>query len=150
MLQPSSRVPAVLFSAALLALTLAPAAAHLGADIEDSFPFSTYPMFSQPRNETYRVSYAVAVAADGAQTRLSYRLAGAGGFNQVRRQIRRAARDGRADVLCTEIADRLAARGTGAVGVAVLTGRFDLRGYFRDAPEPVETEVHARCTVPTG
>ena len=138
-----THAPATLFSAGLLLLVLAPATAHVGADIEDSFPLSTYPMFSHARGDYYRVTYFV---GDDAE-RLNYRLAGTGGFNQVRRQIRRAAKEGRGPDLCAAVANRLAGQPDAPAEVAVVTGRFLLDGYFDGATAPVETEVHARCPV---
>ena len=73
---------------------------------EDDFPLSYYPMFSHKRAPTYKAYYIVGFDAVGQRHLLSYKYAGTGGFNQVRRYINQMAREGKGDQLLERVADR--------------------------------------------
>lgn len=139
-------------SAVAIATVLWPIADNLRADPVDGFPLTHYPMFTADRGRTMTVTYLVGVDDEGAKRPLTYRLAGTGGLNQVRKQIRRLVLDDRADELCQQVASRVARR-TGASyrrlrAVNVVSGRYDFRSYFRGDTEPEREEVHAACAVP--
>jgi hypothetical protein len=118
----------------------------------DSFPLSTYPMFSSRRTTTEPVNTAVAVAADGAVQRLNPMLisgsrevvfAGVTVGNAIR-----SGPDGVA-ALCAEIAERVAgARPGEAATVEILTEVFDSVAWFQGDRTPVERTVHGSCPVP--
>lgn len=115
---------------------------------KDSFPLSYYPMFSKQRKPTERVTYLVGIDAQGARRLLPYDCAGAGGLNQVRRQIRKIARqDQAAGELCAAIAARLALRPddryADLVTIHLVTGRYRLHEYFAGRREPEWERVHA-------
>lgn len=63
----------------------------------DSFPVSTYPMFSADRSGKVTVPHVLGLTATGQRRPLHYRHYGTGGLNQVRKQIARAIRQGAAD-----------------------------------------------------
>ena len=140
-----------LFSVLLIAGVLSPLLEYQENNPDDNFPFSYYPMFTSTRGESYRITYLAGTDAAGARHPVSYQLAGAGGFNQVRRQIRDATNDGRADVLCADVAEEVLeeddAPYTDLVEVHVVSGRFRFDDYFAGDKAPYEEEVHATCPV---
>src|SRR5699024_10288365 len=60
----------------------------------DSFPLSTYPMFSTDRKGRIIVPHVVGLTAEGERILLHHRHYGTGGLNQVRKQIARGVRGG--------------------------------------------------------
>lgn len=144
---PSKRLAGgiTLFTAAAL---LRPLAEHWRAESKDSFPLSHYPMFSLKRSDRARVTYLVGIDADGGRHRLPYRCAGMGGLNQVRRQINRAVREGRAELLCETVASSPLLRQTGSLGriveVQIVTGTYGLTNYFSGKTRsPMAEKIHA-------
>jgi hypothetical protein len=111
----------------------------------DGFPLSHYPMFSAKRAEVVRVNHLVGLDERGERRLLPYRYAGAGGMNQVRRQINKRVREGSADGLCRVVAARVALEETLAdvTTVQVVTGRYRLADYFSGRREPVSERVRA-------
>ena len=131
---------------------------------KDSFPLSTYPMFSEDRKGRAWVPHVVGITANGERVLPHHQHFGAGGLNQVRKQIARMARKGRAVEVAQRYADALHAqrdrstRGTGPgavrrrkeaaiVRVEVVRSRFDFDTYYAGTTEPQTETVHARCTV---
>lgn len=102
---------------ALAVVTLAPVRHHVGSQgrvratkLEpDSFPLSTYPMFSEDRLGRVIVPNAVGFTAEGEGVMPHCTHFGAGGLDQVRKQIARPVRAGRADRVAQSYADSLAA-----------------------------------------
>jgi len=143
---------AATFSAALLALVLSPIAENVKTEAADGFPLSHYPMFTADRGAGERVTYLVGVAADGTERRLPYGLAGSGGLNQTRKQITSYVGDGRAQELCDMVAKRASERASRRYrdlrGVRIVSGTYDLRGYFAGQTTPVRTVEHSSCQVP--
>lgn len=146
----TERLLAAGLSVLLLAVVAWPVVENGRDKPHDGFPLSYYPMFSHKRDAHYKVTYLVGLDADGHRRAISYKLVGTGGFNQVRRQIRRAAREGRAEALCADVAMRLTQRSAFADlrQVAVLTGTFVLDGYFQEHQTPIREKTHATCTLP--
>lgn len=118
----------------------------------DSFPLSHYPMFSARRRATARVVHPVGVRGDGTRTPLSYHYCGTGGFNQVRRQLRRAVTDGRATQVASDVASTLGRRprrgDTDVTSVEIITGTYRYRAWFDGSREPEKVVVHGRADVP--
>ena len=117
----------------------------------DSFPLSNYPMFTHnPKNVT-GFQRAIGITADGDEVVLSPELAG--GTVEVihaAQTIATALRQGRADDLCAEIAERVSQSASPAVEVLVVTDRFDIiDGLRQDDPRSVERDVHVTCEVPS-
>lgn len=94
-------------SALLIAVIIAPIKENWKAEPKDSFPFSYYPMFSKKRGETYGMYYLLGVDTLGQRHFLSYKLAGTGGFNQVRRQITKRAKKGEGRELLDRVEQQL-------------------------------------------
>ena len=143
---------AALFSAVLLLLVLAPLAENAASKPQDSFPFSYYPMFSHKRSANYSQPFLEGVNADGTTVRIHYTHAGNGGFNQVRRQIRRQIKEGRADELCSRVAGSVAtsrsSRYRDISQVRIVDADFVVADYFRKGQkEPVKRSVEAACAV---
>ena len=145
------RVLAYVVSAVLLGVTVWPV---FWDPSRDSFPHSSYPMFSREMEDAQaEVTHALAVYADGLRVPLSPRLS-AGAFEVLQSQatIRSAVRRGgeaRAR-LCREAARRVAAEpGLAAVtGIELATSRYDVFRYFDGDPAPLRRRVHVACEVP--
>lgn len=126
---------------------------------KDSFPFSTYPMFTAYRQGRQTIPHVVGFTSDGSRVPLHYRHFGAGGLNQVRRQISRAMRRGHATRVAQRYADSLKRRPRSGekdvVEVAVVRSRFIFDEYFGSASagaegatsRPSQESVHATCLV---
>lgn len=154
---------------AFAAVLLAPLRHHWSADrtaknTRDSFPLSTYPMFSEDRKAHARVPHVAGFSAEGERILPHHQHFGAGGLNQVRKQIARMVRQGRAVEVAQRYADSLQAqrgrstRGTspGAarrrreapiVRVEVVRSRFAFDAYYAGDTLPQTETVHARCAV---
>ena len=128
------------FALVVLALVAAPL---LRAPSNDSFPLSTYPMFSVARPAETSVSTAVGWSADGERVTLSPRIiGGTAEVIQAAGTIAQAIGSGTTDALCSEVLakapDRVAA-------VEVVTETYDVVAYFDGAEDPIRRTVHARC-----
>lgn len=122
----------------------------------DSFPLSTYPMFSADRQGKVTIAHVVGITASGKRVIPHYRHFGAGGLNQVRRQISAAFRDGRATDVAQQYADSLhEAQQTGAakkaerkiVEVRAVRSRFRFEDWFDGERHPYSEGVYATCKV---
>ncbi len=129
-----SQKQAVLVSVFIIALILSPIMENWASKPKDSFPLSYYPMFSKKRKATYGLYYFVGY--DSAQNRykIPYKIAGTGGFNQVRRQIKKEARSDRADVFTLKVAERIARKKgypySKLVRIELVKGYYHLENYF--------------------
>ena len=132
------------FALALLAAVLAPPLRRPSAD---SFPLSTYPMFSHPRDEVTPLQLSVAIAPDGSHRRLPPRIvSGTSEIIHAAATMRRAIDSGDAAGLCAEIVDRLGSEPAGT-RVEIRTETYDVVGWFDGDRAPRSTTVHARCQV---
>lgn len=123
----------------------------------DSFPLSTYPMFSTDRKGRVTVPHVIGLTVDDQRVPLHYRHYGPGGLNQVRKQIARGVRRGAAASIAQRYADSLASpsrklsrREAAVQRVVVVRSRFIFDDYFSDTPQsnrPAHETVHARCVV---
>jgi hypothetical protein len=115
----------------------------------DSFPLSTFPMFSADIESTQSIATAVGVAADGSTVRLEPEVIAATTIvNQAVTVVGDAIASGRADRLCADIAGRVRAGGPSeAVAVEVVTETYDAPGWCDGDRQPVTRQVHARCEV---
>lgn len=138
----------------VLGAVLWPVVQNWREEPKDSFPLSYYPMFTTVRGGRTRVTHLIGLDEDGKRHQLHYKYAGMGGMNQVRRQINRAVREGRADALCRTVAERVAAKNdpdlAGVTTVQIVTGRYLLEDYFAGARRPVKEQVRASCPVERG
>lgn len=145
------RIPALL-SAVVVLILLSPLLENWKAKPHDSFPLSYFPMFAARRGETYQANSLVGLDAAGNRTLLSYRLAGSGGFNQVRRQITAKLKKKRGDEICETVASKLARsrrrdlRNVETVQVVSVT--HDMNKFFARGNSQVAEKVYASCAVP--
>ena len=134
----------------------------------DSFPLSTFPMFSEARGRSTYVPHVVGYTADGDRVIPSFVHFGPGGLNQVRRQVSRAVRRGEAVRVAQAYADSLAqtqAQVRGSVAsaagrrrerrrqeaciehVEVVRSRFRFEEYYAGLRRPHRETVHAVAPV---
>ncbi|MCB9612017.1 MAG: hypothetical protein H6721_27900 [Sandaracinus sp.] len=141
------RVFAYVFSAAAILTVLSPVLRHPD---EDSFPLSTYPMFSHERPREMTMTHVVGLDAEGTREPLPPRVsADTREVLQSMRTIEMAVHSGRAIDFCREVGERVKSRADleHVREVVVETITFDSVAYFDEpAPEP-ERFVHARCEV---
>lgn len=141
------RWPALLFSAALIGLTLAP-----GFTGEDSFPLSNYPMFSSATPHPW-VAVVVARDAQGNQWPIPPGLVANAEVMQAAQTIANAVKRGQAKLLCERVAARIADEPDwhSAVEVQVQSRQFDSKTYFSspEGREPLRVRRRARCKVPS-
>jgi hypothetical protein len=149
----NERAKAAVFSVAVLGAVLSPLLQYRRPlkKRRDGFPLSWYPMFSAKRRRRSWVTYAVGVDRDGRRRYLHKGLLGAGGINQVRRQLYRiAVREGRPDAYAAALAARVARCRDCAdlVRVEVLRTRFDLDNCLLSRSVQGEDRLLAQAVVP--
>lgn len=144
----AERVVAYVVGFGLLGAVAAPAFGEPG---DDSFPFSTYPMFARPKTKTV-VAFAEGLERGGRPVRLAPELVANDEAMQVAHTVRRAIRGGpeRKAALCQRISQRVARTAAldAIVSVRLVLGRFDSVGYFLGASEPEARTIEHECAVP--
>jgi hypothetical protein len=115
----------------------------------DSYPLSTYPMFSGAVSSEVDLTLAVGIDAAGERVELDPTLiAGTDEVIVAGGTLRIAVREGRTDELCAEIAERLRDAGRdGIVAVRVVTDAVDAVGWYEGDRSRVTT-LHTECPVP--
>ena len=139
---------ALALSVALVAIVIWPVVRR---PPRDSFPHSTYPMFSENRAPVADIEVVVGRTLDGRDITLSPELiAGteevivAGSL--VRTSVRRGP-DAASD-LCHDVAQRIAGQGPPDVDeVVVRTDRHDAIAWFQGDRAPLERTIHSSCQV---
>ena len=174
---PTARdVWGIVAGAAGVAVLLWPLRAYAGPQLSgkdapkfrlDSFPLSTYPMFSEHRGRSTYVPHVIGLTGAGERVIPHARHFGGGGLNQVRKQVSRAIRRGDAALVAQTYADSLAAqraareggRPSGGSGgprrrheaavqqVEVVRSRFRFDDYYGGDVLPHRETVLARCEV---
>jgi hypothetical protein len=118
----------------------------------DSFPLSTYPMFSFPRQRAETLSSVVVQTPAGEILRLSSPLISGGSETTLASVTVINAINGgqdKTDELCREVAGRLAGSEDHASGeVLVVTERWDVVEYLQGGRTPEKRTVHTTCPVP--
>lgn len=123
---------------------------------QDSFPLSTYPMFSYDKPRTATVTSAVAIAPDGAEEAVPPEFVATSETMQALRTIAKSVRAGRKDSrrLCKSIAAHVARSSSPAFAraeyVALITVTVDSIHYLAGDRRPLERRQHVRCPVPRG
>jgi len=113
----------------------------------DSYPLSTYPMFSSRRTAIEPVHTAVVVSPDGTIRRLSpTQISGNDEVIIAAQLVNRSIRSDGGQVLCTDIASRLPASLVGA-DVEIVTERYDAIEWYEGNKSPVSRVVHTSCRV---
>lgn len=119
---------------------------------EDSFPLSSYPMFSRrlPTPQV-KISYALGIEPDGSRHHLEPELVANEEVLQARAVLSRAvgAGKGEASKLCSKIAGRVAGRGglRDVTTVRVVTGTHDAVEFLTGGDRIGVEKVHATCPV---
>lgn len=138
---PLARRLATTYSIALLGAVIVPIRQNWRPKPRrDGFPRSYYPMFSARRRSTATVHSLVGVTVDGTRVRLPHGVAGSGGLNQVRRQIRRCVAEDRTEEPCQRAAQEIIRRNrrrsspyADVVSVDVVASKFRLDDCFAGA-----------------
>jgi hypothetical protein len=115
----------------------------------DSYPLSTYPMFSFDRGRESALPTAVGITSDEQQRRLSPELI-SGGYEPIRAfaTVETSIANGDTADLCLEIARRTAQRRVpDVVAIEVVTEVHDVVAWFDGHKEPSTRIVHARCAL---
>lgn len=122
---------------------------------EDSFPLSTFPMFSSPKPDPgLIVTQVLAVMPDGTREPLPPELStGNEEVIQTLRMIHDEVYGGRERMaaFCDSIAERV--RGTDAEHwqsvetIEIARSHFDSVAYFETGPKPVNRKILKRCAV---
>jgi hypothetical protein len=147
------RLYAYLVSTLLLAAVLYPASLD---PEDDSFPLSTYPMFSRERPRTASITSALALGAGGFERAVPPRYVANAETMQALQTLSKAVAAGpkQADRLCRAIAARLAEdRDSGfaaATVITLVTQTVDSIRYLAGEHGALARVTHARCAVPTG
>ena len=124
---------------------------------DDSFPFSTYPMFSDPRLDPGLTLYqALAVFPDGQRKPVSPELATGNeeviqAMGTIRRESRRGKGKARGKVFCGDIAARVAKsndpKWRDAIEIELARSHFDTVQYFQEARVPQSRKTLRRCPI---
>jgi hypothetical protein len=121
------------------------------AQSRDSFPLSTFPMFSHPRGQPW-LDVVVGLDERGHSQALEPRLVANAETLQAAAAISRAVRSGPAATkrLCREVAKNVAAEPelSSVIWVEVRSEKYDPIEYFTEGPEPLESRKRGRCRVP--
>ena len=116
----------------------------------DSFPLSTYPMYSGARGSESTLVTARGLAADGATHELTPTLIGDSDDPLVVvGRLRAALAADRGDVRCGEIAERVASRSnlTDIVRIEIVSERHDTVARTLGRDSLVDRDVRATCEV---
>ena len=136
----------MLVTAGVVAALVAPVALD-----RDSFPLSTYPMYSRSRAKAVTFATAQAVDANGVTSTLTLGVIGDSDDPLiVAGELRDAIRDGRAGERCEEISERAAVWSglpTEISSIEVVTERHDVVVRVEGGQSLVERTVHASCEV---
>jgi hypothetical protein len=142
------RAWAYVVSVTALALVFSPV---LRPSQRDSYPLSTYPMFSYNRDRESALPTAVGVTFEGQVRRLSPELI-SGGYEPVRAfaTVEASIDNGDTAELCEEIAERTVKSRDDLVAIEVVTEVHDVVAWFEGHKEPSQRIVHARCPLDAG
>ncbi|MGD8606815.1 MAG: hypothetical protein PVH21_05940 [Myxococcales bacterium] len=122
---------------------------------EDSFPLSTYPMFSRAKTDPSLVlTQALAVMPDGARKPLPPKLST--GNEEVIQSMKIIVDNTygggeRAEQFCRDIASRVAATASSpwseAAAIELARSHFDTVAYFEESPRPRHRRTLYRCPI---
>ena len=139
---------AALVTVALVSLTVWPV---LRRPPVDSFPHSTYPMFSENRSPVADIDLVVGFDDGDRKVTLSPELiAGTEEVIVAGSVVRQAVRGGptQTERLCDAVADRVASMGPAeVVRLSVRTERYDAVAWFAGDREPMGITDHTTCDV---
>ena len=111
----------------------------------DSYPLSTYPMFSSRRTAVEPVHTAVIAYPDGTIGRLSpTQISGNDEVIIAAQLVYEAIRRDGGEVLCADIASRLNDVDT-AAEVEIVTEKYDAIDWYEGRKSPISRVVHTSC-----
>ena len=136
------RSMATMVSVVAIAAVLSPALFD-----HDSYPLSTYPMFSFDEGRIVAIDTAFGYDADGTRHLLSPTII-AGGIEVIHAAATLSAsiENGDTDALCAEIATRARSRAS-LVRIEVVTEVHDVVTYFDHRNATADVVVHSTCEV---
>jgi hypothetical protein len=139
-----ARTSALMISALLIAATVWPA---LRDPPRDSFPLSTYPMFSSVRERPW-IDVVVGFDADGNQHRIGPELVANAEVMQAAQTISKAIKRKHARQLCEQIAARVSdsLAHLDVVRLEIQSRQFDPRAYFVSETGKVPLRVRRRAS----
>lgn len=117
----------------------------------DSFPISSYPMFSRgDLGRVLGVEHVLYVTNDGKRTPVPSALLGTPEPMVATAIVDAHIARGTAAELCKVVASRMKERGSpaGVVAIEVATSWFDTKAYFTRTRAPKSRTIHAGCAVP--
>jgi hypothetical protein len=119
---------------------------------QDSYPPSTYPMFSYDRDRTFDIIVAVARGPAGFEAPVPPVLVASAETMHAQKALMKAVYRGRAKPMCREIAERVARAGAAAsLGaareIAIVERTVDVLDYLAGDELPSRTKVVARCPI---
>ncbi|MEZ4452426.1 MAG: hypothetical protein R3B09_23375 [Nannocystaceae bacterium] len=135
-------------SLGLCALVVMPGLRPLGYD---SFPWSSYPMFSDPRPREATIAHALALSFDGQTRRpVPPPLLGSDEVLQALATVRGAIRGHRTPALCRRIAATVAETPgwSDFEWIEIASDRYDVLTYFGGSHRPLDRSIHTRCRIP--
>jgi hypothetical protein len=136
----------ILITAGVVGALIAPVVLN-----RDSFPLSTYPMYSRARGDAVTFATAQAVDASGMVATLTLGVIGDSDDPLiVAGELRDAIRDGRAQERCMEIALRAAewdGLPPGTATIDVVSERHDVVAQVEGVSSLLDRTVHASCPV---
>jgi hypothetical protein len=140
------RIWSYAFAAAMIFAALLPIA---GDPRGDSFPFSTFPMFSGRQSPEATIPHAIAIDAAGQRSVLPPEAVANDEVIQAFETLRQAVRQGPGATarLCERVAEWSSGRET-AVRVEIVSDTYNAVRYFEGDKAPLATTVHASCEVP--
>jgi hypothetical protein len=121
---------------------------------DDSYPFSTYPMFAHRRGRVNDVTRALAIRADASETAIAPRYVANAETMQAFYTLARAVAAGpdAARALCETVAQRIHDSNdpelSSAERVELVTESVDAIDYLSGRAHPFDRHVHASCQVP--
>lgn len=135
--------------AVTILLALAILSPVLADSRSDSFPLSTFPMFSGRRSADVSISHVVGTTESGERVVLPPAALNTDEVVQAFETVRQAVAQGPASTqaLCTEAAEWAADHREGLRSIAVVTDEFDAIAYFDGDKDPQSTQTHATCQV---
>jgi hypothetical protein len=115
---------------------------------DDSFPLSTYPMFSGRQSAEATLPHAIGLTAEGERVVLPPSAVANDEVIQAWETLRQAVRQGPEATarLCARAAEWADGRDD-IVSVAIVSDTFNAIRYFEGDKQPIATTVHSECGV---
>jgi len=142
----SKKLAAALLTSVMVVLVVSPV---FRSPPTDSFPLSTFPMFSDLVEPVVAIDVVVGIDTTGASVSLGPRvIAGTDEVIIAGSIVRQAVRGGAASAaqLCDDVVSRVGAD-KGLTAIEVRTETVDAIAWFSGSSQPLSTQVHHRCAL---